>query len=309
MNVQKTREARNKSVVIYTKFCQCKELHKTALFCFYEGEDAKYYGNRVEQFTARSNDGVVSFNCGGKAGVLKVKEMLKAKEQYQDVKKAFFIDSDFFPQKDYDTDVYQTEGYSVENYYTSISAFTRILHYAFGINCSSSDYGKCLNDYESRMKEFHNCVMVLNAWIKAQRKNELKSGKRDLELTDFKVAKYFDKMSIDSISVKTVIDKKFLEEYFADLNFVEETEVEKYVEEFKSINMQQFFRGKFELEFLKKIIEDLRTKNKKGDYFAEHYECVKIDPNVDPLLILSQFADTPDSLIMFLKQFSIDKAA
>ena len=90
MNVQKTREARNKSVVIYTKFCQCKELHKTALFCFYEGEDAKYYGNRVEQFTARSNDGVVSFNCGGKAGVLKVKEMLKAKEQYQDVKKAFY---------------------------------------------------------------------------------------------------------------------------------------------------------------------------------------------------------------------------
>ena len=53
----------------------------------------------------------------------------------------------------------------------------------------------------------------------------------------------------------------------------------------------------------------MRTKNKKGDYFAEHYECVKIDPNVDPLLILSQFADTPDSLIMFLKQFSIDKAA
>ena len=54
------------------------------------------------------------------------------------------------------------------------------------------------------MKEFHNCVMILNAWIKVQRKNELKSGKRDLELTDFKVAKYFDKISIDSISGKEV---------------------------------------------------------------------------------------------------------
>lgn len=46
--------------------------------------------------------------------------------------------------------------------------------------------------------------MILNAWIKVQRKNELKSGKRDLELTDFKVAKYFDKISIDSISGKEV---------------------------------------------------------------------------------------------------------
>lgn len=309
MNVQKTREARNKSVVIYTKFCQCKELHKTALFCFYEGEDAKYYGSRVEQFTGRSNDKVVSFNCGGKAGVLKVKEMLNAKEQYQDVKKAFFIDGDFFPEKDYDSDVYQTDGYSVENYYTSSNAFTRILHYAFGINCSCSDYGKCLNDYEDRMKEFHSCVIVLNAWIKAQRKSEIIRGKRDLDLAEFKVAKYFDKMSIESIIVKNVIDKKFLEEHFAGVSLVEEAEVEKYVEEFKSINVQQFFRGKFELEFLKKIIEDLRTKNKNGEYFDEHYECVKIDPNVDPLLILSQFADTPDSLILFLKQFSLDMVA
>ncbi len=58
--------------------------------------------------------------------------------------------------------------------------------------------------------------------IKAQRKNERKSGKRDLELTDFKVAKYFDKISIDSVIVKTAMDKKFLEEHFTDLSFVEQ---------------------------------------------------------------------------------------
>ena len=42
---------------------------------------------------------------------------------------------------------------------------------------------------------------------------------------------------------------------------------------------------------------------------SEEYECIKIDPNVDPLLLLSQCADTPEGLIAFLKQFSVDNAA
>ena len=48
---------------------------------------------------------------------------------------------------------------------------------------------------------------------------------------------------------------------------------------------------------------------KKGEYFSEEYECIKIDPNVDPLLLLSQCADTHEGLIAFLKQFSVDNAA
>lgn len=148
MDVQKTREARNKSVVVFAKFCQSKELHTRALFCFYEGEDAKYYGNRVEQITRRSCDNIVSYNCGGKAGVLKVRELIKKKKQYDHVKTAYFIDSDFFPQKNLEKNVYQTTGYSVENYYTSSTAFTRILNYAFGVNCNCSDYQRCMEDYK-----------------------------------------------------------------------------------------------------------------------------------------------------------------
>ena len=53
----------------------------------------------------------------------------------------------------------------------------------------------------------------------------------------------------------------------------------------------------------------LKNKNKKGEYFSEKYECIKIDPNVDPVLLLSQCADTPENLIIFLKQFSIEDAA
>lgn len=263
MDVQKTREARNKSVVVFTKFCQSKELHTRALFCFYEGEDAKYYGNRVEQITRRSCDNIVSYNCGGKAGVLKVKELIKKKKQYDHVKTAYFIDSDFFPQKNLEKNVYQTTGYSVENYYTSSTAFTRILNYAFGVNCNCSDYQRCMEDYKKSMDVFHRQVLFLNAWIKAQRVNELKIGKRKLELTNFKISKYFETLAIDKVGVKQKIDKKFLEKCFPDSCIIEDTEIEKYVSELGQTNMQQTLRGKYELEFLKKIIDDLKKKYKK----------------------------------------------
>lgn len=74
-------------------------------------------------------------------------------------------------------------------------------------------------------------------------------------------------------------------------------------------DLQQTLRGKYELEFLRKIVDDLKNKNKNGEYFSERNECIKIDPNVDPLLLLSQCADTPENLIIFLKQFSIENVA
>lgn len=309
MDVQKTREARNKSVVIFTKFCQSKELHSEGLFCFYEGEDAKYYGSRVEKITGRPCQNIVSYNCGGKTGVLKVKDLIKGKKQYEHVKTAYFIDSDFFPQKNLDKNIYQTTGYSVENYYTSTTAFTRILNYAFGINCNCSDFIRCMEDYKRSMEVFHGQVLVLNAWIKAQRVKELKIGKRQLQLSDFKISKCFQTLEIDKVCVKQVINKEYLEERFPDICIIENTEIEKYVSELKQTNLQQTLRGKYELEFLRKIIDDLKNKNKNGEYFSEKNECIKIDPNVDPLMILSQCADTPENLIIFLRQFSIENVA
>ena len=306
MDVQKTREARNKSVVVFTRFCQSKELYTKALFCFFEGEDSKYYGSRIEQITKRSSENIVSYNCGGKTGVLKVKELIKRKKQYDYVKTAFFIDKDYFPQGDLEKNIYQTNGYSVENYYTTTTAFTRVLNYAFGINCNCEDYMKCMRDYERNMDIFHKKVIIFNAWIKAQRFKEIKKGKRELELSDFKISKFFQTISIDNVCVKQEINKKYIEECFPQLSIIDNSEIEKYVQEFEKTDLQQTFRGKYELEFFRKIIDDLKTKNKKGEYFSEKRDCIKIDPNVDPLLILSQFADTPQSLVVFLRQYSLD---
>lgn len=52
-----------------------------------------------------------------------------------------------------------------------------------------------------------------------------------------------------------------------------------------------------------KIINDLRSKAKTGDYLNERHDCVKIDIGGNPLTILSRDADTPEELVKFLSKY------
>lgn len=86
---------------------------------------------------------------------------------------------------------------------------------------------------------------------------------------------------------------------------MEECEIEKKIEYFKQGGMGKLFRGKFEIEFLKKIIDSLKAKNKTGGYFSQKYTSVHIDPNINILSALADYADTPQCLIDFLKQYQM----
>lgn len=305
MDIQKMREARNKAVVVFAKFCQNKDRYDRAFFCFFEGEDVKYYEPRVEEYTGIAYDNIISFNCGGKSGVLKVRNMIKEKNVYHNVKKAFFIDRDYFETDIKDEELYETPCYAVENFYTSRTAFEKVLKRAFGINVYEEDFIRCVKDFEQAQEQFHINVTELNAWLKCQRRIELCNGRRELELTNFKVSKYFEQISIDKVKIKNALDVHNLYTIFPEANEISKEEMIEAIENMKMCNQQQDFRGKFELEFLKKIVDDLRTKNKEGKYFQEHRECVRLDPNVDSLLQLSQCADTPESLKKFLMQYKV----
>ena len=92
-----------------------------------------------------------------------------------------------------------------------------------------------------------------------------------------------------------------IEELFPDSKKIEECEIENKIEYFKQGGMGKLFRGKFEIEFLKKIIDSLKAKNKTGGYFSSKYTSVHIDPNINILSALADYADTPQCLIDFLK--------
>jgi hypothetical protein len=303
MSLQEMKDARNKAVVAFTKFSQDKEKYNDCLFCFYEGEDIKYYEMRIEQYTSFTSMNIISYNCGGRIGVLKIHKKIHDCQKYSGVQKAFFIDRDFNPLEKYETDIYQTPCYSVENLYTTVEAFKKILKREFLLNICDEDFTKCVNDFIKRQEEFHEEVLLINSWIFNQRKLERDFNHRELELSDFKVTKFFEKIQIDKIEVKEKLDKQKIEEIFPDIKIIDQILIDEAMNDLRKVNMQYYFRGKFELEFLKKIIDDMRNKNRNNIYFYKHLECVRIDANGNPLSSLNQYANTPECLVEFLNQY------
>lgn len=303
MNIQKIKDARKKGVVAFTRYCEEKNKFPDNLFCFFEGEDIKYYSLRIEKYSGYSFDKIIKYTCGGKKGVLTARRLITNNCVEDTVKKAFFIDSDYDRIKYNDVDLYQTPCYSVENFYTSSVVFGKILCREFGMNTTESDYIKCINDYKKRQQEFHVETTFINAWLACQRFQEESDDEHRVVLSNFKISRLFEEISIEKVCISDHIDQNKMVEIFPNALVVETDELNKELEYFQKDNFGEKFRGKFELEFLKKIIVSLRQKNKDNCYFSQKYECVRIDPNVNPLSSLADYADTPDNLVSFLERY------
>ena len=301
MNIEETRDEKSKSVVVYTRFCLDKNNNKDCLFCFYEGEDRKYYNSRIEKYSDYDFEHIISYDCGGKENVLNIYKLIGTSEKNNEIKKAFFIDRDFIPSPLKKEEIYETPCYSIENFYVSASAFGKILVREFGINCNDQDYEKCIQDYKSRINEYNNLILYFNAWLSCQRKKGKDCFK--VKLSDFKIMRYFNNVSINKVEVKKIIDDAFLREYFKDADYVVAEEVEEEKKLFNEKDRSSLFRGKFELDFLKSVLKSLVELNKKQQYFAQKYNSVSLNPDTNILSTLCEYADTPDCLIKFLNQY------
>lgn len=301
MDVESTREARQKGVVAFTKFCQDKKGHEECLFCFFEGEDSKYYGSRIEQYTEYPSEKVINYNCGGRKEVERVYLLISKRQEYDDVNKMFFIDSDYIPNEQVPSDMYQTPCYSIENFYSSADCFGKILNREFGINSIDADYSKCVADYCNRQREFHNQTSFLNIWLSCQREEEETKKQKAVVLRDFKVAQLFSEISIAKVESKQTIDENLLMAIFPNAYNIESGKIDTTSTALADQKAQQIYRGKFEMEFLRKMLESIVAANKAHTYFSEVYNCVHLNPGSNMLSSLSAYADTPTCLVSFLK--------
>lgn len=69
-----------------------------------------------------------------KKGVLKALNLVEKNRDEIYTAKAFFVDSDYDTTKYNNSLLYQTPCYSIENFYTSQKAFSKMLNREFGIN-------------------------------------------------------------------------------------------------------------------------------------------------------------------------------
>ncbi|MBP3817146.1 MAG: DUF4435 domain-containing protein [Butyrivibrio sp.] len=309
-NLDLLREGRKRGTTAYMKFLSSYKDNKEKLFCFYEGEDSKYYELRWRENTTWDEDDIIFYPCDGKKGIMYVHSKLSNDERFNDIKITYFIDRDFVPLEKKPDDVYETPCYSIENFYTTHKAFKRLLKSEFQINTIDPDFIMIYEDYKKRLKEFHENTLIFNAWLKCIRMNESESEVERVSVTNFKISHCLNDVKIDEqITLKIDNWTDYIKTNFPDAKQFEDFEIEecaKSISENESC-MQQMFRGKFEIEFLGLIIKDLYEKYKNNLYFNDKPKRVYIrQPGKEVLSTYSQFADTPQTLIEFMKKYDCE---
>jgi hypothetical protein len=305
-------EAMNKGIKNHNvKFLEFTRIHakkSDCLICFFEGEDARYYGIRIQE----NLNGIEweSIDCKGKQSVIELFELLETHSElkYRRAKKAFFVDRDFDPPlpSDKRTKIYETPCHSIENLYTSLACFEKILKHGFKINEFADEdeafFKQCINLFTQTQKKFHDAIAPLNAWIMLMRKMETEcSTPKKTSLNKIKFEQWV-KIEIDNVNKQYTIDD--INNTFPERDNIPEIEVTTKVNSFSTIDCGKIFRGKYEVTFLIKFLTILKddlcaSSPKHFDKKRKIHFC--LPTSSDLLSQLSQYAETPRCLRDYLK--------
>jgi hypothetical protein len=281
----------------YHRFLLKYPKYKDQPICFVEGEDEAYYGLRVKMHC--ENKEPYFIRCNGKRGVIQTFNKIQSTNKYNTSKLLYFVDRDFDKLMNNPL-IYETPCYSIENLYTTLDTYIRILRNKFNITEDDEEFETCVSLFKERQKEFHDCILLLNCWIiciKEQiEQTNAKDGPRisSLKLNDFVV--------VNLNSVRAIYDLKKIEEKFSGKYTVPKEIIDSKIKELQNINSQQFFRGKFEIEFLRKFLMKLQEElaSPRQGYFSKPKS---VSGNFDDIVSgFAQYADTPSCLIEYIKR-------
>lgn len=293
--LQNMREHRKDAEVIFTKFTQDKNRYEGYAFCFYEGEDAKYYNQRVEKVFG---DKYIAYIAGSKREVIRALGIIRREKMYSNLCTMFFIDRDYDESmKDYDSDLFETPCYSIENLYARQEVYERVLRSEFGLNVSDDDYGKCVGIYQNRLHEYNELIVKFNALLKY--KHDLLPDAR-CSFSGIRMT-CIAKITLDAVEKSRKYDET-IESLHTKMNVneVELEKIEQYLTQGKQL--ENVLRGKNQHDFFVELIKRLKEANETGEFFAQKMEHVRINITDNRLSELSQYASTPIELEVFLQR-------
>ncbi len=289
------RLGREESSTAFMEFTSKRKYHSNYAFCFYEGEDGKYYDHRIRSIIGKD---FIHIKAGNKIKVLKVMKLIKDKPEYQSVNTMFFVDRDMgFDMKEYkEKDVYVTPCYSIENLYVNEDSFGMILETEFGLNIDDADYITYKQKFVEMYHDFCELMLEFNALVLLRKEKELDCEKviiQNIKTTDLvtidvysgisKSSKYNDTIE----KLKEKLDVKDEEITSAKIRLLEHGE------------KSNIFRGKNQFDFMTKYIEQLYKGRK--ELFDPVPQNIKIAPNQNRLSTFSLYAQTPECLENFLQ--------
>ncbi|MDR1383244.1 MAG: DUF4435 domain-containing protein [Planctomycetaceae bacterium] len=298
------RQSRNKPQVAFNEFMLLVERYPDYLFCFFEGKDNDYYVPRIKSVINNYHP----IKCGGKNAVLHVHQMIKEHSEYMKYKTGYFIDRDFDnPEETKSPPIFETPCYSIENLYVSIEVFKEILANSFFLSevRDRELFAQLLNLYDERQKEFHNAVLLFNAWYACLIEKKENEGCNPNVNLEENFPKGFISITLHGVISNYDIQK--IKKFFPDATEVDETTLNRKIEYFKSITDQHYkFRGKYELEFLLKMIKEILADSRKNHTIVRQKIQFSFGDgsglNQQQILtIFSPYAETPKTLKNYLK--------
>lgn len=294
------RQSRSKHQVAFVEFALLTNGHADYLFCFFEGKDNTYYTPRIKQYATERYRFII---CNGRDSVLAVHQLIAHKTEYKDYKKAFFIDKDFNdPLPAQNPPIFETPCYSIENLYVSPVVFGEILVNAFYLHSISDTYKTCLNFFIQKQQDFHQAILLLNAWWACLINIRNTTGKKieGVHLEE-KPPKGFIEITLEKIEQKYDFDK--IRQIFPDAPSIDGETLNAKIEAFQSNpEKHKLFRGKYELDFLLKVLQLLVDNDKKIANNKISFAFAGNLNNERALMAFSPYAETPESLIAYLKE-------
>lgn len=273
---------------------------------FFEGEDEKYYGIRINNI--RPDIKWSGVNCGGKSKVIEVRNIIKENPDYVDSSCMFFIDADFDDNKDLIdcNDIYITPCYSVENLYTSKEAFIRILNAEFNLHDSLKDnscFHNAIGIFDVTKAAYLDSIAEFNFLIRQIRIMEC-NGELSTRLNINNI-KFDDLIKVDFGSSDKIYNEALPNSIFPELPsdlVVKTDDSKKY---FSKLPGELWFRGKQNLEFFRVFLQLLKTDRCRKENHLVFKEKGNVRLQLSKLNCiseLSQYADTPKCLHEFLSK-------
>jgi len=304
---EKREESRNSRVIWKTYKSRIKKHpNNNYIYCFFEGDDdPKYYNSKIENITKKE---VSHFICNKKKEVLKTLKAFKLKEAEELL--AFFIDKDFddFLGVSYNYDnLYTTPCYAIENFYTDINVFKKVLKIELKINEENELYDKYIKAYKDRQQEFHEIFLEINTLATMHQFLKHKNMyKEDIKYETLDKSKSNKKIIKVSLFEVRLLKEVKLFDHLKDFIDSNEEAKQKYIE-FKAElreNSKCKFRGKFEIVFLNKFINSLIDEininsNSKAKFNINEANIISN---------LSQYAQTDENLEVFLNKLISDNS-
>ena len=290
----------------YTKY-NSAHLPPHCLVCVFEGShDKDYYGDRIKSICGE----YVEVVCEGKSNVLSLYKRINEQDKNR-YRLAYFVDHDFDPPTG-NADIYETNVYSIENYYCTQTAFESYLgHIGLDPVNDLDDYNRAVAFYRKKMNMFHRVVRLFNCYYASVKKVERTEPNPMCHIKCFETFK-FATINIDNIQTKEGYSLEGLNnKYGTAINILQVKEQLKRM----CLDPARHYRGKYELQMMKLIMttmvsQAVNSRVRKVDRVIQRTKPpLAISKCIDEgkfMEELTKYAETPQCLVDYLQKFVIE---